>query len=80
MLHNLAESMHKPSARAERLGKCGVAAYQAAGLLLAAMIILGCLVGIPVLGTVGTREALVSAPLPPPPSACRNSPPPPTLH
>ena len=59
MLHNMILHMHKPQTRAGRASQCLLAAYQGAGLVFAALVMVGCLVGIPLLGIVGTREALV---------------------
>ncbi len=59
MLHTMIVHMHKPNTRAGRLAQCGLATYQLGGVLLAALVILACLVGIPVLGSTGTHEALV---------------------
>ena len=72
MLRNMIVHMHKPSTRAGRLAHSALVAYQGAGLGLAVLVMVGCLVGIPLLGALGAQKALVR---PAAASVCKDHPP-----
>ena len=51
-----------------RAARWGLAVYRVGGLVLAALVVVGCLLGMPLLGTIGAHKALVRSLARPPPA------------